>query len=97
MVKTKAMFICEKCGASYEQEKEAIDCEKKPVNAPKYKVGDFLNILNPFMTQPSIEKYEVVEIEPKIEKGTHDVIYWVFVKLMNNKVRVPEKYLVKIN
>jgi hypothetical protein len=95
MVKTKAVFLCEKCGAYYDNEKEAIECEKKPLKAPKYRVGDYLNIQNPFMTQPSIEKYEIVEIEPKVEKGTHDVIYWVFAKLMNNRVRVPEKYLIK--
>lgn len=95
MVKTKKVFVCEKCGAFYEHEKEAIECESKPIKVPKYKIGEFLNIQNPYMTQPSIEKYEIVEIDSRIEKGTHDVLYWVYAKLMNNRVRVPEKYLVK--
>ena len=95
MVSTKTVFVCEKCGAFYENENDAKECEMKPSEDPKYKIGEYLNIFSQYMTTPSIEKYEVVDIEPKIQKNTHDILYWVYAKIVNKKFIVPEKYLVK--
>jgi hypothetical protein len=96
MVQTKNVFICEKCSAYFDNENEASECEKILVNPPKYAVGDMINIYSQYMASPSIEKYEIVEVDNKIERTTHDVIYWVFAKLVNKKLRVPERYVHKI-